>query len=89
MEVRRGRTNGLFHTSKHHHVLEVPLDLVPSAEIEDQGERVDVERPPDEDGNLTETSRTPYPDKTNQKFSKPDRQQNPSDSVFQSTNPPH
>ena len=40
-------------TSKHHHVLEVPCDLVATAEVEHEGERVDVARSPDEDGNLS------------------------------------
>lgn len=52
-----GGTNGLFHTSEHHHVLEVSFDLVPSAEVEEEGERVDVERSSDEDGDLTGASR--------------------------------
>lgn len=47
----------LFHTCKHHHVLEVSLDLVPSAEVEKEGERVNVESSPDEYGNLTGLSR--------------------------------
>jgi hypothetical protein len=34
-------------------VLEVPCDLVATAEVEHEGERVDVARSPDEDGNLS------------------------------------
>lgn len=53
MARRKQTSMWLFHTCKHHHMLEVSLDLVPSAKIEKEGERVNVERPPDEYGNLT------------------------------------
>lgn len=56
--VARDGTNGLFHTSKHHHVLEVPLDLVPPAEVEEEGEGVNVHRSSNEYGNLTGSSRS-------------------------------
>lgn len=46
------RKNNL-HTCKHHHMLEVSLDLVPSAQVEKEGQRVNVERSSDEYGNLT------------------------------------
>lgn len=39
-------------TCKHHHVLEVALDFVPSAEIEEEGEWVNVERPSNKYGKL-------------------------------------
>lgn len=48
----------LFHTCKHHHVLEVSPDLVPSAKVEKEGEWVNVESSPDEYGNLTGRSRS-------------------------------
>lgn len=47
-----------FLTSKHHHVLEVSFDLVPSAQVEQEGERVDVEGSADEDGDLTREVRS-------------------------------
>lgn len=43
----------LLHTCKHHHMLEVSLDLVSSAEVEKEGQRVNVESSSDEYGNLT------------------------------------
>lgn len=32
-----------FYTCKHHHVLEVSFDFVPSTEVEEEGEWVNVE----------------------------------------------
>ena len=34
-------------------MLESPFDLVPPAQVQEEGQRVDVERSADEDGNLT------------------------------------
>lgn len=41
------------HTCKHHHVLEVSFDLVSSAQVEEEGQRVDVESSSDEYSDLT------------------------------------
>lgn len=42
-----------FFTCKHHHVLEIPADLMPSAQVEEEGERVYVGSSAQEDGHLT------------------------------------
>lgn len=41
------------HTSKHHHVLEVALDLVPPAQVEEEGQRIDIQSSTNKYGNLT------------------------------------
>lgn len=42
-----------FYTGKHHHVLEVSLDLVSSTEVEEEGEWVNVEGSSNTYGYLT------------------------------------
>ena len=45
-------------TSKHHHVLEVGADLVASAQVEEEGEGVDVASPADKHRHLGSRSRS-------------------------------
>lgn len=44
-------------TWKHHHVLKIPANLMPSAQVEEEGEWVDMCSSPQEDGNLSTTWR--------------------------------
>lgn len=42
-DVMKKKTMCFFRTCKHHHVLEISFDFVPSTEVEQEGEWVNVE----------------------------------------------
>lgn len=48
----KGLTSSGRFTWKHHHVLKIPADFVPSAQVQEERERVDVRGSSQEDGYL-------------------------------------
>lgn len=48
-----GGVKFIHRTSEHHHVLEVALDLVPPAEVEEEGQRVNIQSSSKKYGDLT------------------------------------